>query len=155
MSSSTKTILLSGFVAGALDILAAIIVYSFLMQKATTTQILQGIAAGVFGRNACAGGILMVLLGLLFHFIVAYCFAIGYFIVFPYLSFLQKRKILSGLLYGIFVWLVMNFIVIPLSNAYHAPFKWDSALRAVVILVLCVGLPVSLITHRYYSAKNI
>jgi hypothetical protein len=42
--SALKTILLSGFVAGTLDILAAIIVYSFIMQKATATQILQGIA---------------------------------------------------------------------------------------------------------------
>jgi uncharacterized membrane protein YagU involved in acid resistance len=133
MSSSAKTILLSGFVAGALDILAAIIVYSVIMNKVTATQILQGIAAGVFGKDAYTGGTLMVFRGLLFHFIIAYCFAIGYFILFPYLPFFRKKKILSGLLYGIFVWLVMNFVVIPLSNAYHAPFKWDSALRVVVI----------------------
>lgn len=123
------------------------------MQVVTATQILHGIAAGVFGKNASAGGAGMMLLGLLFHFIIAYCFATGYFIVFPYVPFLRKQKIISGLLYGIFVWLVMNLVVLPLSNAYHAPLKWDSVIRAVIILMLCVGLPVSLITHKYYASK--
>jgi hypothetical protein len=124
--SVTKTILLSGFLAGTLDIIAAIIIYSFIMHKATATQILQGIASGVFGKAAFSDGTGMALMGLLFHFIIAYCFAIGYFIVFPYLPFLRKQKILSGFLYGIFAWLVMNLIVLPLSNVNHAPFKWDA-----------------------------
>jgi uncharacterized membrane protein YagU involved in acid resistance len=124
------------------------------MHKATPAQILQGIASGIFGKDAFSGGTGMALMGLLFHFIIAYCFAIGYFIAFPYLPFLRKQKIVSGFLYGIFVWLIMNIIVLPLSNVNQAPFKWDAFFRAVIILMLCIGLPISLITHRYYMSKN-
>jgi uncharacterized membrane protein YagU involved in acid resistance len=124
------------------------------MHKATPIQISQGIASGVFGKQAFAGDTMMILAGLLFHFIIAYCFAIGYFFVFPFIPFLRKQKIISGLLYGVFVWLVMNLVVIPLSNASQAPFKWDSVLRAVLILMFCVGLPLSLITRRYYVSKK-
>jgi uncharacterized membrane protein YagU involved in acid resistance len=116
---------------------------------------LQGIASGVFGKDAFSGGAIMVLYGIIFHFIIAYCFAIGFFMVFPLIPFLRKQKVISGLLYGIFVWLVMNLIVLPLSNTFQSAFKWDSVLRAVVILMLCVGLPVSLITHKYYRSKKI
>jgi uncharacterized membrane protein YagU involved in acid resistance len=152
--SAGKTILLSGFVAGTMDMLAAILVYSVIMQKVTTIQILHGIAAGVFGKDTVGSSTTMALIGLLFHYIIAYCFAIGYFIVYPYIPLLRKQKILSGLLYGLFVWAVMNLIVVPLSNAYHGSFKWDSALRAAAILMICIGLPISLITHSYYQSKN-
>ena len=152
--SAAKTILLSGFVAGTLDMLGAILVYSVIMKKVTAVQVLHGIASGAFGKTAVGGPAIMALIGLAFHFIIAYCFAIGYFIVYPHIPFLHKHKIIIGLLYGIFVWAVMNLIVVPMSNAYHGPFAWPSAIRAASILMICIGLPISLITSRYYSSKQ-
>ncbi|MEP6513205.1 MAG: hypothetical protein ABJA79_05020 [Parafilimonas sp.] len=105
--SAAKTILLSGLVAGTLDILIAIVVYALIMHKVTAMQILQRIASGVFGKTSVGSETTMALIGLTFHYIIAYCFAIGYFIVVLYIPFLSKQKIISGLLYGIFVWLVM------------------------------------------------
>jgi uncharacterized membrane protein YagU involved in acid resistance len=153
-ASATKTILLSGFVAGTLDILAAILIYAVIMQKVTAVQILNGIASGAFGKTTVGSPAIMALMGLAFHFIIAFCFAIGYFIVYPYIPFLGKQKIIGGLLYGMFVWAVMNLVVVPMSNAYHAPFAWPSAIRAASILMICIGLPISVITSRYYSAKH-
>lgn len=150
--SAIKTILLSGFAAGTLDILAAILL-SYLLRKVPAIQVLQGVASGVFGQDAFTGGTTMALLGLLFHYLIAYCFAIGYFIVFPYVPLLLKQKVLSGLLYGIFVWLLMNLVVVPLSNVTRPPLQWDSILRGATVLMLCIGLPISLITHKYYNAK--
>ena len=86
-STALKTILWSGFVAGALDILGAIVIYSFIMGKGTPEQILQSVASGVFGKDAFAGGATMAVYGLLFHFIIAYCFAIAYFVWYPLLGF--------------------------------------------------------------------
>ncbi len=152
--SATKTILLAGFVAGTLDMLTAILVYSVIMHRVTAMQILHSIAGGAFGKNTVGSETTMALIGLAFHYLIAYSFAIGYFIVYPYIPFLQKQKIVSGLLYGVFVWAVMNLIVVPLSNANYGPIKWDSALRAAAILMLCIGLPISLITSKYYAVKN-
>jgi uncharacterized membrane protein YagU involved in acid resistance len=154
--SALKTILLSGFVAGALDILGAFLVYSVIMKKAVPSQILRGIAAGIFGKRVVGTETVTALIGLLFHFIIAFSFAAEYFLVYPDVKFLHRNKMVSGLLYGIIVWAIMNFIVIPLSNVpspdvYHAPFAWMSALRAVMILMICFGLPVSIITARYYK----
>ena len=152
-SSATKTILLSGFVAGTMDMLGAILVYTAIMQKVTVVQILHGIASGVFGKTTVGSSATMALIGLGFHYFIAFCWAIGYFIVYPYIPFLRKQKIIAGLLYGIVVWAVMNLIVLPMSNAYHSPFAWPSAIRAATILMLCIGLPISLITSRYYKSK--
>ena len=150
-SSATKTILLSGLVAGTLDILAAFSVYSVIMKVVTPAQILKGIAAVAFGKTIIGNETIMALLGLLFHFIIAYSFAAAYFFIYPYAKFLHYNKIISGLLYGIIVWAIMNLIVVPLFNGHHGPFILNAMLRAVTILMLCIGLPIAIITARYYK----
>jgi uncharacterized membrane protein YagU involved in acid resistance len=152
-SSATKTILLAGFVAGTMDMLGAILVYCVIMKRVSVVQLMHGIAAGVFGKTTVGNSTTMALIGLGFHYVIAFSWAIGYFLVYPYIPFLRRQKIISGLLYGILVWAVMNLIVVPMSNAYHGPFSWVSAIRAAAILMVCIGLPISLITSRYYKSK--
>jgi len=67
--------MLCGFVAGSLDIPEAFFVYSFIMKVAVPAQILQGIAAGIFGKPVIGNYAIaiMAFIGLLFHFIIAYC----------------------------------------------------------------------------------
>ena len=153
-SSATKTILLTGFIAGTLDILAAFLVYSAIMKVVTPLQILNGIAAGVFGKTIIGGKTVMALIGLLFHYFIAYSFTTGFFLIYPRVKLLHGNTIIIGLLYGVFVWFVMNLIVVPLSNAHHSPFSWMPALRACLILMLCIGLPISLLTTKYYNTIN-
>jgi hypothetical protein len=152
--SPVKTMLLSGFIAGTLDILGAILVYVVIQGKTTTLKMSQSIASGIFGKGAYAGGMTMACYGLMFHFLIAFSFAAGYFLSFPYIPFLQKQKIISGVLYGIFIWLVMNLIVIPFVFARRAPITWSSSLRAIAILIVMIGLPVSFITHKYYANRE-
>lgn len=149
-----KTIVLSGFFAGTLDIAAAIGIYAVILDKTTAMRILQSIASGVFGKSAFAGGIETALYGLFFHYIIATSWAASYFFLFPTISFLRKQKIISGLLYGIVVWLIMNTIVLPLSNVTQVQFTMQGVFIGVGILMVCIGLPISLITHRYYSLKT-
>jgi hypothetical protein len=154
-SSATKAILTAGFVAGTLDIIAAIILSSIKAGKVIIIPILKFIASGVFGKEAFKVGINMALYGLAFHFIIAFGFAIGYFLVFPYITFLRKHKIISGLLYGVLVWLIMNRVILPLSNTPRIPFKFNTGLLIHIAILMCfIGLPVSLITHKYYSSKT-
>ncbi len=152
--SVPKTILLAWLTAGCLDLLAAITVYSLIMQRVTTARLLQGIARGALGKSAYEGGIATALVGVGFHFIIAFCFTIFYFFIFPYIPFLRKQRIISGLLYGIFVWCVMNLAVLPLLNIANIPTKWDSITRGAVILMFCIGLPISLIVSQYYLRRE-
>jgi len=141
-------------VAGTLDILGAITVYVWIMKRLTAIQLLQGIAKGAFGKSAFEGGTKMALAGLGFHFIIAFSFTIFYFFIFPLIPFLKKQRVISGLLYGVFVWCIMNLVVLPLLQIANIPVKWDSIVRGAAILMLCIGLPVSLIVSSYHLRKT-
>lgn len=154
-SSVIKAILKAGLVAGALDIIAAIILRSIQTGKINIIPVLKFIASGVFGKRAFNGGLTMAFYGLAFHFIIAFGFAIGYFLVFPYIAFLRKHKIISGLLYGMLVWLIMNRVIVPFSNTPRIPFKFGTGTLINIGILMCfIGLPVSLITHKYYTTKS-
>jgi uncharacterized membrane protein YagU involved in acid resistance len=146
--------LLSGFVAGLLDILAAFFVYSVVQKTTTPVKILEYIASGVFKTKAYSGGIEMALYGLVFHFCIAFSFAIFYFFMFPKIRLLKKQKIVSGILYGIFVWMIMNLIVVPVVFARMPKIALGSSSLAMLILIIAIGIPISLITHKYYAAKS-
>jgi len=153
MQSPLKTILLAGFVAGLLDILAAFFVYSVIQKAATPVQILEHIASGVFKKGAFSGEMEMPVYGLIFHFCIAFSFAIFYFFLFPYIAFLKRQKIIAGILYGVFVWTIMNLIVVPVVFNRMPKISLSSSSIAMLILIVMVGLPISLITHKYYASK--
>jgi uncharacterized membrane protein YagU involved in acid resistance len=56
---------------------------------------------------------------------------------------------LTGVVYGIFIWLVMNLIVVPLSNTGSWPFTIDNAVINATILSACIRLPLSYLAHRF------
>jgi uncharacterized membrane protein YagU involved in acid resistance len=152
-NSAFKTILWTGFVAGLMDIIAAVIKYT-IEQNREPTKLFQFIASGVFGKEAFTGGMGMAALGLLFHFLLAYIFAIIFFLIYPRIHFLSRNKVLTGLVYGVLVWIVMNLVVLPLSNAPRLPFKPEQALIGMIILMVCVGLPIALIVHKHYFGRR-
>ena len=115
---------------------------------------MQYIASGVFGKEAFSGGTATVIAGLIFHYIIAISFTTFYFIIFPYVLFLGKQKWASGVLYGVFVWSVMNLVIIPLSNTSKSPLTWNGVSLNMAILIVCIGLPISLLANKYYSSKK-
>src|SRR5438477_3192122 len=131
--TALKTMLLAWLTAGCLDLLRAISVYSLIMQRVTTMRLLQGIARGVLGSSAYEGGVATALVGVALHFTIALCFTVFYFFIFPFIPFLKKQRIISGLLYGIFVWCIMNLAVLPLLHIANIPTKCDSITRGAVI----------------------
>ena len=151
--SLIKAILLATLVAGTLDIIAAVTVNGIMSGTFKPVRILQGIASGAIGKSALEGGIGMALIGLLFHYCFALMFATVYFLLFPYLPFLQRYPLLWGCLYGIVAWAIMSGLVIPLSKLNPAPFNWERAIINIVILMFMIGLPIALLARKYYS-KN-
>lgn len=133
---------------------AAIIVYSFILHKVTAIKILQSIASGVMGSTAYSGGTTVALLGLALHFFIAYSFAIFYFFIFPKIPFLKKNVVVSGLLYGLFAWCVMNLIVLRIVFDHPSPITLKSFIIGASILMIMIGLPVAIFTQKYYALKN-
>ncbi|GAB3694955.1 hypothetical protein GCM10027592_16480 [Spirosoma flavus] len=111
------------------------------------------VASGAFGPEALTGGTPMIVWGLLFHFLIALTFAGFFVLIFPAIRQYINQPAIVGLLYGVFVWLIMNRVVIPLSKLPASPFDLSRALIGMAIIMVCVGLPIALIVNRYYVAR--
>jgi uncharacterized membrane protein YagU involved in acid resistance len=148
-----KTVLLTGLLAGTLDALAAIINFYVATGK-NPTIIFIYIASGVVGKQAYSYGQSIAFLGLLFHYCFAIIFSAFYFLMYPKLKFLHWNKINSAILYGIFVWIVMNLAVVPLTITHTLTFHIMKALLAVAILIICIGIPISFIASSFYNKRT-
>lgn len=139
----------AGLVAGTLDITAATIQYLLSGGKSAVT-LLQFVASGVFGKDAFTGGLSMAGWGLLFHYCIALSFAAFFVLIYQKVPQLRTNRILMGVLYGVFAWLVMNLIVVPMSQAAQRPFTMSRVLISMSILIVAIGLPISFLVHRYF-----
>ena len=147
-----SAIISAGIVAGTLDITAAII--QTLINGGNPLKMLQFVASGIFGETAFAGGMPYSFWGLLFHYMIAFGWTILFFKIYPKFTFLSKNVLATGIGYGLFVWLVMNRVVLPLSNTPPRNFQLTQALIAMVVLILAIGLPLSVLARRYYSGDK-
>jgi len=153
-TSATKTLLWSGLIAGNLDAIAGIIVY-FIYFGLNPLQVLQFIASGIYGPSAINGGLFMVLAGLFFHFLIAYVAAIIYFSLSSKINLLSKYSVLAGLIFGLGIWLVMNLLVLPVSNIPKSPFDAGLATIGIIWHMILVGLPIAIITAGHFSQKKL
>lgn len=145
--SPVKTLLVSGFLAGTLDILGAI----FILAEGNAEGVFRFIAKAALGSAAFEGGVEMILLGALVHYVIAFSFAAGYFLVFPLFPVLGQYRLLSGLLYGVIVWALMNYVVLPLAPYPPPQATITEAWKSILILMVAIGIPVSWITSSYYQ----
>lgn len=149
--TKTGTIAWATLISGVLDAAAAIIVYK-LFYNYSPIQIYQFVASGMLGPDAYTGGVPAALLGLAFHFLIAFFASYVFFLAFPCLSFLGNYKIVAGLLYGFVVWAVMNLVIIPMSKIPAAHFD-TLAVLAIIWHMILVGLPISLMVYSYYKKE--
>lgn len=137
---------------GTLDILAATI-HVFIKGKNKDAvevfkMICKYIASAVFGPSARTGGNEMVVAGLAFHYTIALLFTVFFFIIFSKLGLMIVNRLVTGILYGIFVWVVMNRVVVPLSAIGSQKFNLNSAIIACGILIICIGIPLAMLAPR-------
>ena len=146
-------ILTAWLIAGTADIVIACVYYP-LTTGITVTRLLQGIAAGLLGAQAFAGGPATAALGLACHYGIALIWTVCFFLVYPRLPFLSRSRLLTAALYGVLVSAVMRFIVLPLSRVAPRPFDVGFFVVATIILVFSIGLPLSLVAGRYYAVST-
>lgn len=111
-------ILLGGLVAGALDLVYAFVVYGPLSYGLTPQEVLQSVASGWLGRDAArAGGLESATLGFASHFLIATLMAAVYVVAAQRFRVLTDKAILWGFIYGLILYVAMNYVVAPLSAA--------------------------------------
>jgi hypothetical protein len=150
--SAIKTILLTGLIAGILDASAASL--NALARQRTPERVFRFVASGIFGKDAQNPGWLMPVLGLLFHFFIAYAFTVFFFLIFPKIKWLSKNFVVTGLVYGSFVWAIMNLIVVPLSITHQVRFvDAKQTIIGILFILSCIGLPIAFFISRYYAMR--
>lgn len=153
VNKSVRTIIYAGLVAGILDALAAMTMLIIRGGK-DPAAVWRYVASGVFGKEALVGGTDMVVWGLAFHFFIALSFAAFFFLIYPQLHRYISSPAVVGLLYGILIWVIMNRVVLPLSQTPPQPFDPAKAVIGMLIIMIMVGLPISLIVSRHYSGRR-
>jgi hypothetical protein len=141
------TIFLAGAAAGVLDITAAFATSS--LRSYTPLKVLQGIASGALGSKSFEGGWSTGLLGIVIHFLIAFSATAVFYIASRKIVWMRCRPVSSGVLYGVAVYVFMYWIVVPLSAIGWQKYSIDSTIRAIVIHIVCVGLPISLIVRHF------
>jgi hypothetical protein len=137
-----------GLIAGTLDILAAFVITGF--KGRGPDVVLHYIASGLLGVKAFRGGMPTAALGLACHFGIAFGAAAVYYAAGLVMPVLVRRAVVCGLLYGIPVYVVTNFVIVPLSRIGHvAVGPPSSVIIGVLVLMVFVGLPIGLATRRF------
>ena len=153
-SPTTSNSLLRSSVIGGLIIgTADAIIYHWFVTSVLggfpLISVFQYIASGALGVSAFAGGIATALLGLLFHFIIAFVIAGVFILSADRIPLLRRYAIVGSLLYGFGVFIVMNMIVIPLSAAPPLPTPTTPQLIVNILdHILVIGLPLGLLMRR-------
>src|SRR6266513_6097345 len=106
-----RAIVTAGLVVGVLDISSAFVIW---WQRGVALQRgLQGIAAGLLGTKSYAGGMATAGLGLALHFFVAFVVVSIFYLASRKIPFLTKQPLISGVFYGIGVFVLMYWFLLP------------------------------------------
>jgi len=145
MKKDFGTAAIGGGVGGLLDAIYATVLWGFILGSNPVT-IWQSVASGLIGKASFDGGAATAVLGLALHFFIASVMALVYVLASRRLPVLIARPIAMGMLYGLALYVVMNFVVVPLSAiGFRPPTLWGSV-RALIPHILFVGPAISLIT---------
>ena len=139
-------IVVAGFVVGILDITSAFVIAS--IRGTGSMRMLQGITSGLIGPRSFQGGLATAGLGLAIHFLIAFTVVTIFYVASRKIPFLTEHAVVSGILYGVAVYLFMYWIVIRMvfPNA-HPSLTRD--VTAVLVHISLIGLPTALIVRRY------
>jgi uncharacterized membrane protein YagU involved in acid resistance len=144
-----------GLVAGTLDIGENLIFNAF--RHITPVRIFQYIASGLTGRWAFHAGMASVALGVAIHYAIALTWTAIYYVASGRMAMLIRRPVVCGLAYGAMVYVVMNFVVLPLTRVPHSAAAMSVASRVsgVLALLFCIGVTVGVLVKRERVAGGV
>jgi len=111
-------------------------------------RIFQSIGSGLLGEASFEGGMRSAAIGGVAHYFIATCMVLAFALVATRMPALLRRPIAWGVPYGLFLYGLMTYVIVPLSAA--APSKsvnvpWVAA--SIVVHVL-IGIACAFIARR-------
>jgi hypothetical protein len=128
-------ILLAGVIAGTIDIGAAA-----LINAASIAVILKAIASGILGKASFEQGIEAESLGLFLQWAMSILIAAIFVVTASRLNILKRQWLAAGLAYGVVVFFVMNYAVVPLSAIGRIPHFTPLRFVANLLAMLLFGM---------------
>jgi uncharacterized membrane protein YagU involved in acid resistance len=142
-SEAVSAIILGGVVAASIDIAAA-----SLISGRSPAFIMQAIAGGLLGKASFGGGIATVILGAVLQEVMGVLIAAIYVVLLNSVPGWRRRWILRGLSYGVIIFFVMNYAVMPLSAWKSAPHFTSVKFAENMVAMLLFGLIVAFFARR-------
>ena len=143
MGRTPRAILACTAVSGTLDILSAFVFGG--MAGASPGRILRYVASGPFGDAMRDGGAGATALGLGVHYGLMTIMATVFALAAQRLSILLRRPILSGAAYGLAIYIVMYWLVVPARFGRYPKLDAWSLGNALFSHIVCVGIPMALV----------
>jgi hypothetical protein len=150
-SSWVRWWVIGSLIAGTFDICYAT-GFSYWRSGVAPARVLRFVASGLLGASAAQGGAAVPALGLALHYLIAFIVGAVFFAAVMMSPALIKRPVLSGALYGLGVYGVMNYVVIPLSKIGPRPtppaIVWGTG---VLVHMFLIGVPIALAARRAFA----
>jgi hypothetical protein len=142
-----RPILWATLVAGTLDILFAFVT------AGSVAPVLQTVASGPLG-DTIADSPAGAPLGLLVHFAIMAVMAAVYVLAAARIALLARYWWLMGPLYGVALWIVMYWIVMPLRwDSFTRPDEPVAIARQPFAHCILVGLPIAWFASRAFKVR--
>jgi len=142
-AEALRAILLAGAAAATLDLAFAFSFYGATV-GASPLRILHSIASGAFGMAAFDGGIATAAFGLLAHYFILIVAASLYYAASARVAAFRQRAALCGPLFGVAIYCVMHYVVLPLSAA--PKFRTSTlSISSEFVMHLLIGLTIALV----------
>ena len=143
---TAKPIVVATLICGTLDILWAVILT--LSRGREPAAMLRGVASGPF-PDATDWGTGGAFLGLVVHFALMAIIVAVFVLTARRYPTLLDRPWLSGLIYGLITYAVMNLVVVPLRFPAAWPPKTLSIATQLFAHIVLVGWPTAFIARGY------
>ncbi|MEO7026713.1 MAG: hypothetical protein ABI056_04080 [Caulobacteraceae bacterium] len=133
-------ILAGGFTAATLDFFAAMLIY-----HGTASGVAKAVARGWFGEGAKAGGTNIEVVGMASHWGILLTAASIFVLTSLRFPVLRHRAWITGPLFGICIYGVMHYVIVPLSAVHRVinP-KGFQFMDEFAGHMLVIGLPIAL-----------
>ena len=147
-------VLAGGLVAGTLDITYACVFWA-IKAGVPPARIFQSVARGLLGAASFRGGAATAALGLFLHYFIATTMSVVYYFAAREWAPLHKYPLRCGAVYGLCLYVVMNYVVVPLSAAGGASGPQNKLWVGLSILVhmFLIGVPIAYFTRRAIDSK--
>jgi len=154
MKKPSWYVLLGGLVAGSFDITYAC-TFWYLKRRVLPSRVFQSVASGLLGDASFTGGWRTAALGLALHYFIATAMAITYYLFALRWSDLWEKPLVYGPLYGVLLYGIMNYIVVPLSAANPGSRNLLWVLLSIAVHAFLIGTPCAIFARRAMLASRV